>query len=431
LPRKCDLEHEKRDHMRILLVSEFFPPERGPTGHMFYELGADLAQRGHQITVITGFPNHPYGEIFGGYRKRLWQVENIKGMRVIRVWLFTSPNRRTLSRIMTFLTFTITSSLAILLAGRQNIMFAVLQPLSVGLIYPIFGMLTKTKVVFNLQDLHPDAAIDAGLVSNRLFIKVLRTAEVWSYRLADHICAICNVFREHVISKGISPSKVSVIYNWIDVDEIRPLPRVNKFRSRIGLASDDFVVLYAGNIGYSSGADIILKVAKCLQRRAEIKFLFIGEGPAKDKLQKFSRKEDLSNVLFFPFQPRDAVPFVQATSDVSLVIMQPGWAKKSVGFSSKVLAYMAAARPVVASVDLDSEMAQLVKEAQCGLVTPAGDAQALASGISSLFESPDLRATLGANGRKYVERHFSRPVITEKHLSLFQTVSMDGRQKNR
>jgi colanic acid biosynthesis glycosyl transferase WcaI len=109
--------------------------------------------------------------------------------------------------------------------------------------------------------------------------------------------------------------------------------------------------------------------------------------------------------------------------------MQPGWAKKSVGFSSKVLAYMAASRPVVASVDLDSEMAQLLKDARCGLVVPAGDDQALASGISTLFESADLRATLGANGRKCAEQNFSRPVITNKHLCLFETVCMHGKHK--
>ena len=396
---------------------------------MFYELGADLARRGHKITVITGFPNHPYGKVFGGYRKRLWQVENMNGMRVIRVWLFTSPNRRTINRITTFLTFTLTSSVAILLAGHYDIMFAVLQPLSVGLIYPILGRLKRTKVIFNLQDLHPDAAIDAGLISNRLFIKVLRITEVWSYRLADHICAICNVFKEHTISKGISLSKVSVIYNWIDVDEIRPLSRVNEFRSQCGFAPDDFVVLYAGNIGYACGAEIIVKAAKILQENSKIKFMLVGEGSAKKEIQKLSRQEGLTNMLFLPFQPREVVPLLQATADVSVVTMQPKWAKKSVGFSSKVLAYMAAARPVVASVDSDSEMAQLIKEAQCGLVVPAGDAQAMAGAVSMLVESPDLRATLGTNGRKFVEKNFSRGVITDKHLSLFRSIIKTGNQK--
>ena len=166
-------------------------------------------------------------------------------------------------------------------------MFAVLYPLSVGLIYPFLGKLKKTKVALNLQDLHPDAAIDAGLVSNCLFIKVLRIAEVWSYRFADHICAICNVFREHVISKGISPSKVSVIYNWIDVDEIRPLPRINEFRSECGLISNDFVVLYAGNIGYSSGADVIIRVAKILQKSTKSGFSLLEKGRQKMRYKSF------------------------------------------------------------------------------------------------------------------------------------------------
>lgn len=417
--------------MRILLVSQFFPPERGPTGHMMYELGADLARNGHRITVITGFPNHPYGRVFGGYRKRLFQVEEMAGMRVIRMWLFTSPNRKPINRIFTFITFTLSSALAGLTVRDRDILFAVLQPLSVGLTYPILGKLTRTKVVFSLQDLHPDAAIDAGLVTNRWFIRFLHLMERRAYLNADHICAICKVFRDHVISKGTSPSKVSVIYNWIDTEEIQPLSRETVFRTECGFTAKDFVVLYAGNIGYSSGADLIIEAAKMLLDKPEVKFLFVGEGPSKSAVQELAKGANLNNVFFVPFQARERVPLVQATADVSLVTMQPGWAKTSVGFASKVLAYMAAARPVVASVDFDSEMAQLLKEAKCGLVTPAGDAQALASGISSLFESPDLRATMGANGRKYVEQYFSRPVITEKHLSLFETVSMDGRQKNR
>jgi colanic acid biosynthesis glycosyl transferase WcaI len=408
--------------MRILLVTQAFPPERGPTGHMFYELGADLARKGHRITVITGFPNHPYGRVFGGYRKRLFQVEEMAGMRVIRMWLFTSPNRRPLNRIFTFMTFTLSSALAGLSVRNQDILFAVLQPLTVGLTYPLLGKLAKTKVVFSLQDLHPDAAIDAGLVTNRLFIRLLRLIETWAYANADHICATCRVFRDHVISKGTSPSKVSVIYNWIDTEEIRPLSRENDFRTECGFTAKDFVVLYAGNIGYSSGADLIIESAKMLRDKPEVKFLFVGEGPAKSAVQESARSGNLKNVFFVPFQARERVPLVHATADVSLLTMQPGWAKTSVGFASKVLAYMAAGRPVIASVDLDSEMAEVVGDANCGIVAAAGDARALANAVSKLYEAPTLCLELGANGRRYVERHFSRRIVVQEHLSLFESV---------
>jgi colanic acid biosynthesis glycosyl transferase WcaI len=394
---------------------------------MFYELGADMIREGHQVTVITGFPNHPSGKVFGGYQKRLWQVENRMGMRIIRVWLFTSPNRRLLNRIITFLTFSMTSSIAILLGERHDIMFALLQPLSVGVTFPIIAKLKKTKVVFNLQDLHPDAIIDAGLITNGAFIKFLRLIERFSYRHAEHLCAICNIFKERIVSHGIPSSKISVIPNWIDLDEIRPLPRENAFRLKCGLKPNDFVILYAGNIGYTAGADIIVKVAKMLEKNSEFKFFLVGDGPAKDEIQQLIVKEGLVNVRCFPFQPRDLLPLVQATADVSVVTMQAGWAKKSVGFSSKVLTYMAAGRPVIASVDLDSEMADLVREAKCGIVATAGDAIALGNAIKQLSVSPDSRTSFGANGRRHVEQHFSRDVVVRQHILMFE--SLISRQK--
>lgn len=415
--------------MRLLLVTQFFPPERGPTGHMMYELGADLAGKGHDITVITGFPNHPYGRVFEGYRKKMYHVERMDGMQVIRVWLFTSPNRRPLNRIFTFLSFTLSSALAGLFVRDRDVLFAVLQPLTVGLTYPILGKLTKTKVAFSLQDLHPDAAIDAGLVNNRHFIRLLRVIETRAYRNADSIIAICKVFRNHVISKGIASSKVPVIYNWIDTHEIKPLSRENEFRTECGFTSNDFVVLYAGNIGYSSGADVIIKAAALLEGKPNIKFLFVGEGPAKQHVQKLAQEACLKNVLFVPFQVRGKVPLVQGAADVSLVTMQPGWAKSSIGFASKVLAYMAARRPVIASVDLDSEMADVVNQAKCGLVVSAGAAVALAKAISRLYESPRICAEMGANGRRCAERQFSRPIIVQEHLSLFETVVREAKGK--
>lgn len=408
--------------MRILLVSQFFPPEPNSVGQMFYELGADMVREGYKVTVITGFPNHPSGKVFGGYQKRLWQVENKLGMRVIRVWLFTSPNRRLFNRMITFLTFSLTSSIAILLGRHHDIMFALLQTLPVGILFPIIAKLKKTKVVFNLQDLHPDALIDAGLITNGAFIKFLRFIERFSYRHAEHLCAICNIFKEHVISKGIPSSKISVIPNWIDLDEIKPLPRENAFRLQCGLNRDDFVILYAGNIGYTAGADIIVKVAKMLWNDSEFKYFFVGDGPARDEIKKLSEQEGLKNVRFLPFQPRDLLPLVQAMADVSVVTMQAGWAKKSVGFSSKVLTYMAAGRPVVASVDVDSEMADLVREAQCGIVAAAGDAIALGNAIKQLSDSPDLRASFGVNGRRHVEQHFSREVVVRQHILLFESL---------
>lgn len=399
----------------IVLVSQWFPPEHAPIGHMIKELAAYAAQHGWQAEVLTGFPNHPTGRVELPYEKRLIQREFIDGIDVTRLWLYTSERRSFLTRSLNFLSFTLSVFLYLLvLQPRPRLVFAVLQPLPMGAVLSLLAKLRGFKLVFNVQDLHPDVMIDLGLIRNRAVLSILKWIERTAYRRADGLAVICEGFGEHVRTKG--GRDVAVIPNWIDVDVVKPEPTLRgHIRELIGIAADAPLALYAGTIGHVSGATVVIEAARMAP---EITWLFVGDGPLLPELRH--RARECPNVRFLPFQPREMLPAVQNCPDVSLVSLLPG--KGAFSVPSKVLGYMAAAIPVVASVDADSETARLVRGSGCGLVVPAGDAAAMVGAVRSLVGSPSRAGEAGRSGRVCLESNYARAQVCGQYLAFFNRI---------
>jgi colanic acid biosynthesis glycosyl transferase WcaI len=404
--------------MNITLVVQWFPPEQAPIGYMIKELAEALASEGHEVTIITGFPNHPAGVVFGGYRKRLILQERLGNVNVTRVWLATSANRSRLNRIFTFLTFTLTSALALLMQSKPQIIFAVFQPLSVGVTLPLLARIKGAKLILNVQDLHPDAQIELGMIKNPLIIKALRAVERFGYQRANALAVICENFKEHCIARGAKAENVQVIPNWIDLNEIKPCDRNNTFRQNLGLSDQHFVILYAGTVGWVSGAGVMLEVALLLRDLRDVRIVFVGEGPLVTELKEEAKTLGLDNVVFAPFQPREILSQVQAMSDVSVVSLRAGMGRASV--PSKVLGYMAAARPVLASVDTESETARTILLAHCGWVIEPENSEKLAEAIRSMQGDAALRRRLGESGRKFMLDNYAQQTVTDKYIEFFK-----------
>lgn len=406
--------------MNITLVTQWFPPEQAPIGYMIKELAEALATDGHDVTIITGFPNHPSGLVFGGYKKRLMLQERLGRVTVTRVWLATSTSRSRLSRIFTYVTFTLTSAWALFMQSQPQLIFAVFQPLSVGITLPLLARIKGAKLVLNIQDLHPDVPIELGMIRNPFIIKALRAVESFGYRRSDALAVICNSFKEHCIFRGAVPENVEVIPNWIDLNEIQPGNRNNSFRECLELVDHHFVVLYAGTVGWVSGAGVMLDVAVRLRDLSDVRILFVGEGPLVPELKREAKVLGLDNVVFAPFQPRETLAQVQAISDVSVVSLRVGKGRASV--PSKVLGYMAAARPVLASVDADSETARTVLLADCGWVIEPENSEKLAEAIRSMRGDVALRERLGAKGRIFLENNYARATVTNRYIEFFKRI---------
>lgn len=402
--------------MKLLFICQWFPPEHTPIGYMLKELAEDLTAHGHQVTIITGYPNHPSGVVYEGYVKRFRSIERQHGLTIIRCYLYTSPKKSIARRLLNFLSFAGTSFLTALTLERQDLLFMVSPPLTNGLMAWLLYRLRGLRYIFNVQDIYPDAAIEHGILSNRLLIAVLQRLERLIYRNAAMNVVISEGFRSNLRAKKVSDKAIAVIGNWIDTNEIVPLQRDNPFAMRHGL-TEKFVVLYAGTIGLISGAGIMLEVARKLRHYPDILFLFVGEGVVAGELAATVAHEKLEQVKMLPFQPRALLPEVLSSADLTVVTLLKEKARTSV--PSKVIGYMAAARPVVASVDRDSDTWRLVEEAGAGMCTEAEDADALATAILSFYNNRDMVYRCGANARHYLLQHHSRSSITARYEALF------------
>ncbi|NVN92172.1 MAG: glycosyltransferase family 4 protein [Desulfuromonadales bacterium] len=402
--------------MNILIICQWFPPEVAPIGVMLMELAEDLAKNGNSVTVITGFPNHPSGQVFKGYRKSLSTSEIVNGIRVVRCYLYTSPKKTFFRRVVNYLTFAVSSFGAAMMLRRQDLLFMVSPPLTNGLMALFLRHIKGIRYIFNVQDIFPDVAISTGVIRNGFLIRFLKSLELLIYHGAERIAVISEGFRGNLLAKGVSDAKIRVIDNWIDTGEIVPMPRDNEFARAHGLPGK-FVVLYSGTIGMISGAKILIECAEKLKDRKDILFLFVGEGVVKTEIEEKARATGLDSIRFLPFQPRNILSQVQSSADVSVVTLLHRKGNSSV--PSKILGYMAAARPVIASVDPDSDTSRLIERAGCGICVNAEDAPALTEAIETLYNDREKAALLGRQGREFLVAQCNRKVITSKYESLF------------
>jgi colanic acid biosynthesis glycosyl transferase WcaI len=405
---------------RLTIVTQWYPPEQAPFGRMMQELAQELTKRGWRVTVITSFPNHPSGVLHEGYARKWLQEETVNDVQLCRVWTWLSPSRSILGRLATFLSFSLLGAWRILRQTRPDVIFAVLQPLSFGVMLPVIARLKGASLVFNLQDLHPDAQVRSGLIKNKLLIRFLEGVEASAYAHCNALTVICDQFRTHALRRGAKADSVFVAENWVDTDRIR-YSQVGResFRASLGLHGE-FLVLYAGTLGHASGAMVILEAAERLRDEPDCRFLIVGEGPMSAALKARAKALRLTNVTFLPFQPEEQLSNLQSAADLSLVTLASSFSEISV--PSKLLAYFAAGRAVVASVPQTSKTAELVQEASAGVVVPPEDGSALAAAIRVLAADALLVKRLGAAGRTFAEERLSLSVGAARYEMIFDQI---------
>jgi colanic acid biosynthesis glycosyl transferase WcaI len=275
--------------------------------------------------------------------------------------------------------------------------------------------------VFNLQDLHPDTQIRLGMIRKPWLIAALRAVERFAYRHCAGLTVICEPFRTHAVSRGAPPERVHVIANWVDTARIRPGPDGGEIRRAAGLDDGRFVALWAGTLGLVSGAGVVLDAALLLRDDPHVRFLIVGDGPIRAGLINRARELGLDNVAFLPFQSEDRLVAVQNAGDVSIVTLAREFGESSV--PSKVLAYMAAGRGVVAAVDRASPTAKLLLDASCGVIVEPDDARALADALRGLAHDPGRLRELGASARAHAVRYLSREAAVEHYDRLLSELA--------
>ena len=399
--------------MKILVVSLYYEPDRCQSnGPIIRAMCDDWAEAGHEVTVLASFPHYNCDEVWPEYRGRLFQRDRVGRVNVIRSYIFVPHKRSGWQRILNYLSFNISSTLAGLFAGKQDVIFVMSPPLTIGLTAYVLGLLKRIPYCYNLQDIWPEVAVKLGMLRGRRLIAFFEAMEKFIYHHSRRIFAISDEFKSNLIAKGVAADKIEVIPNFTDTEFIKPMEKANRFSLANGLA-DKFTVLYAGNVGLSQGLEVILDAAEQLKDRSEIVFAIVGEGGCREDLISDAARRGLQNVKLLPFQPESDVPMVYAAADVALIPLRRGITENSV--PCKTYSIMAAAKPYIAGVDKGSTVWKLTDQVGCGVCVEPENGRALAEAVLRLQSDAEARNRTGVKGRQFVERNFAREAITDRY----------------
>ena len=389
--------------MRILIVMTQYRPDGGAGSLLFTMLAEELVRRGHQVTVLTAVPHYPSGRVPRERRGKLRTRTYENGVEVVRVALPSLNRYNLFCRAIQFLVF----QLGATLAGwnhQYDVLLTWTPALEVWLPFAFFSQIRHKPAVYSVHDVYPEVGIEMGVFRHKAVIKLVAGLENYCLRRADKVRILSESFAPGMVARGVPESRLSLIYDWVDTDFVRPLPRTNRFALEHDLVNR-FVVLYAGNIGVVQGLECVLDAAKLLSDHESVRFVLVGDGTARKSLMERTNQLGLRNVQFVPYRPFSEMPEVLATADVSLVSLVEGVG--SGALPSKSFSILASGRPLLASIDPDSDLVHLVRCADAGICVPPGSPRLLAEAITKLENEPRLRKRYGDNGRAYALRYHS------------------------
>ncbi|HYR56389.1 MAG TPA: glycosyltransferase family 4 protein [Myxococcaceae bacterium] len=403
---------------RILYLSQYFPPEMGAPAARVYELSREWAALGHDVTVLTGFPNHPTGVIPPEYRGQLIRRELLDGINVVRTPIYAAANQGLIKRGLNYTSYAASAAvLGPFLTARPDVVIATSPQLLTAVAGFWISALKRIPFVFEVRDLWPRSIVEVGALSaHHPAILLLEQLEMFLYSKADRIVTVTDAFVDELSDRGVSRAKMRVVKNGVDLDLFRPSARQNEVRRELGLSSDDFMCLYVGTHGMAHGLETILEAAARLRKESHVRFVLVGEGAEKAALKEKARSMRLlDSVTFVDKQARSRVALYLAASDLSLVLLRKRPLFKTV-LPSKIFEIMGAGRPMILTVD--GEARQLVEEAKAGVFVTPEDPVALAESILRLEKSPPLCAEMGSSGRAFVEARFSRKTLAQQYLGV-------------
>jgi len=409
--------------MRVLIVSCVFPPEPVTSATTSAELGAGLVAAGHDVSVITGFPNRPGGTLYDGFR-RSWRRAEVaaSGYRLIRTFASLSPRRTALKHFCENVSFGVTSTLNAMVE-KADVVYANTWPIFSADLLSSMCRVRKIPLVLSIQDIHPEAALTLGKLPPAGPIPwLLKRIDRRVAHRATALVVISERFADFYHSQRDVPrERIHVVSNWMDETRVVPGARVGSFRRAQEISAEQFIVMYAGNVGSVAGVELLLDAAELLRDNRRVVFVVAGDGSERSVLEARVRARGLANVRFhYPWRPEE-MNDVHAAADVLVLPTRRSAAITSV--PSKLIAYMLAGRPVLAAVEADSPTACLIAEARCGVCVPPESPAHFVEQICTWHARPEMLTDLGNRARAYAKRHCSRKVCVPKLISIIGTAA--------
>ncbi len=388
--------------MKILFLTENFPPETNAAATRVFERACYWVQWGHDVTVITCAPNFPLGRLFPGYRNRWHHAETIDGMRVIRVKTYIAANAGLARRTLDFISFMITGTIAGVFTKRPDVVVATSPQFFSAVAGWMVGALRRRPFVFELGDLWPASITAVGAMQDNAFLLAMEKIELFLYRRSACVVALTRAFKENLVGRGIGEDKIAVVINGVDTPRYAPRERDAKLAKEWDLTGR-FVVGYVGTHGMAHGLGNVLDAAERLRDESNLRFLLVGAGAEREALIQSARQRGLNNVVFIPPQPKEAMPRIWSLCDVALVHL-----RKSPVFAevipSKMFEAMGMGLPLLLALP-DGEASAILQADGAGLWVPPEDAAALADSALRLCKEGTLRQEFARNSLAAAPRH--------------------------
>jgi colanic acid biosynthesis glycosyl transferase WcaI len=387
--------------MRVIVWGINYAPEFTGIAPHSVALCEFLDREGHDVEMVTSFPYYPTWQKRPEDSGRLYRPDVIEGVPVHRCWHFVPARVSALKRIVHEGSFVFTSTLRALLLEQPDVVVVVSPPLLLGAAAWLVGKLKRAPYVFHVQDMQPDAAVGLGMLKRSWFTRALYALEAFAYRHAARVSGITRGMLKAFRSKGVPESKLIYFPNAIELKTDEPAPARGEFRKRYGFRTDEFLAVYAGNLGVKQGLEVLLETAALL-RDKPIRFLICGDGAQRETLAARAREMQLPNFSLLPLQAGPDYRALLVDADVCFITQQTGAGNSF--FPSKLLGLLAASRPVVTVSAPECELAQSLVEGHFGVNVPPGRPEELATLLDSLANDPERLWIYGANGRRYVEQ---------------------------
>lgn len=409
--------------MKILRMRAYYTPEIAASSHLVTDLDEALAKDGFSCSIITPVPSRGVSdEVRKEYSKRKLEMLHDGHVTVRRFAMFRE-GKNPLQRAIRYLLINVIEYFWGCREKNADVVFGASTPPTQGILCALVAKRLKVPFVYNLQDIFPDSLVNANMTKKGSLIwKIGRKIEDFTYRSADKIIVISEGFKRNIMEKGVPEEKIVVVPNWVDTEQVYPVAREdNVLFDRYGLDRSKFYVCYSGNIGHSQNLELLLDAARTLKTELpDMRFVLIGEGAAKEELERTVQAEGIDNVIILPFQPYEEISHVFSLGDAGLIISKPGIGGSSV--PSKTWSIMAAERPIIASFDEDSELAQLVREQKVGISVNAGDCQRLVDAVKQIYSDRQAAVEMGKNSRRYVKEYLDKERCTGMYVETIKSV---------
>ena len=403
--------------MKILFLTHYFPPEVNAPANRTHEHARRWVEDGHEVTIITGVPNHPRGELFPGYRNRWLQEEQIDGIRVLRTWMYLASNQGFARRILNYLLFAVAATLASVRAERPDVVVSTSPQFFCGLAGVAVSWLKWRPFVLEVRDLWPDSIVQLGQLQSRSLIGLLEALETGLYRSAAGIVVNSRAFIQHIADRGIPRERIELVYNGIDPQLFRPRPPNEALLRKQGLEGRS-VVSYIGTLGLAHGLMTIVEAAERLRGDPTLAFALIGEGADRGRIEDEVAARGLDNVFLAGLRPRAEIPDWIGSSAIALVMLRDLPVFETV-IPSKLFEFWAQETAIVLAAP-EGECRRLVEQGNSGLTIAPEDPEALEAAILEILANPEAARERARRGREQVEASFLRDDLARQMIGFLE-----------